>query len=129
MKTRSLLGLALALVSSLIVHAADLTGRWTSRFDSQIGEQNYTYVFANEAGQLTGTATYEHSMGKGEVKLTKIKLDGDKVSFTETVSLGGNDLVITYSGQVDGDVMKLTRQVGDFATEQITVQRAQAAKP
>lgn len=129
MKTRSLLGLALALASSLVVHAADLTGRWTSRFDSQIGEQNYTYVFATEAGQLTGTATYEHSMGKGEVKLKDIKLDGDKVSFTETVSLGGNDLVITYSGQVDGDVMKLTRQVGEFATEQITVQRAQAAKP
>lgn len=128
MKIRLLLTLALALGSSALALAADLAGRWTSKFDSQIGEQNYVYVFAHEGDHLVGTATYEHSMGKGEAKLTAIKVDDAKVSFTETVNLGGNELVITYTGTIEGDAMKLTRQVGDFATEQITAKR-EPAKP
>ncbi|MBE2214383.1 MAG: hypothetical protein IAE82_10970 [Opitutaceae bacterium] len=129
MKIRTILTLALAIASPLLAAAADLAGRWTSRFDSQIGEQNYIYVFASENGQLSGTATYEHSMGKGDVKLKDIKLDGEKVSFTETLDMGGNALVITYTGKVEGDTMTLTRQVGEFATEQITAKRTPPAKP
>lgn len=128
MKTRLLLALTLALCSSAFAAAADLAGRWTSKFDSQIGEQNYVFVFAREGDQYTGTSHYESSMGTGDVKLTNIKVDGDKVAFTETINAGGNDLTITYTGKLEGDAMKLTRQVGDFATEQITAQRT-AAKP
>src|SRR6478736_1929738 len=123
MNIRSLLALALALAFSALASAADLTGRWTSKFDSQIGEQNYVYIFAKEGGQLTGTASYSHSMGKGDVKLTNIKLEGENVAFTEPLNLGGNELIITYTGKIDGDVLTLTRQVGDFATEHITAQR------
>jgi len=128
MKIRSLLALALALGFSALASAADLTGRWTSKFDSQIGEQNYVYVFANEGDHLTGTASYTHSMGKGDVKLTNIKLNGENVAFTEPLNLGGNEIIITYTGKIDGDVLTLTRQVGDFATEHITAQRT-PAKP
>ena len=128
MKIRSLLALALALGFSVLASAADLTGRWTSKFDSQIGEQNYVYVFANEGDHLTGTASYTHSMGKGDVKLTNIKLDGENVSFTEPLNLGGNEIIITYTGKIDGDAMSLKRQVGDIATEHITAERT-PAKP
>jgi len=124
MKIRLLLTLAFALASSAIAGAADLAGRWTSKFDSQIGEQNYVYVFVREGDHLTGKASYQHSMGKGEVALAGIKLEGDKVSFTETLDLGGNTITITYTGKLDGDTMALTRQVGDIATEQITAQRS-----
>jgi len=126
MKIRLLVTLALALGFSTFAAAADLAGRWTSKFDSQIGEQNYVYVFAHEGDHLIGTASYEHSMGKGEVKLTGIKLDGDNVSFTESLNLGGNEIAITYTGKIDGDALTLTRQVGDFATEQITAKRTPA---
>lgn len=129
MKSRSILALLFALVSPLLLAAADLDGRWTSKFDSQIGEQNYVYVFAKENGHLTGTATFEHSMGSGEVKLKDIKVEGDAVSFTETLDMGGNELVITYTGKIEGDTMALTRQVGEFATEQITAKRTPPAKP
>lgn len=128
MKIRSLLVLALALGCSALASAADLAGRWTSKFDSQIGEQNYVYVFAQEGDHLTGTASYNHSMGKGDVKLTNIKLEGENVAFTESLNLGGNEITITYTGKIDGDVLKLTRQVGDIATEHITAQRT-PAKP
>jgi len=117
--------LALAAAASLF-GASDLAGRWTSKFDSQIGEQNYVFVFAHEGDHLTGASHYENSFGTGDVKLSNIKVEADRVSFTETLNIGGNELVVTYTGTLDGDAMKLTRQVGDIATEQITAQRSPA---
>jgi hypothetical protein len=131
MHLRKTLGLAAVLVSFAVAHAADLAGHWTSEFDSQIGPQKYTYDFKSDGGHYTGTATYDHSLGKGESKLSAIKLDGDKVSFTENLHLNDIDLVITYSGTIAGDEMKLTRQVADIATEQMVAHRAKpdAEKP
>jgi hypothetical protein len=103
--------------------AAEITGTWTSEFDSQIGVQKYVYVFVAEGEKVTGTATYDHSMGKGESKLKDVKLENDAVSFVETVSLEGFELIITYSGTISGDQMALKRVVGDFGTEQIVAKR------
>lgn len=124
MKIRLLACLALFLAVALPSHAAELVGRWTAEFDSQIGVQKYAYEFKRDGDALTGQATFDHSFGKGTVPLRSIKLDGDKVSFTESFTMDGNELVISYSGTLAGDEMKLTRNVGDFATEQVTAKRA-----
>lgn len=131
MRIRHILRLvAFALSSLSLAHAADLTGHWTSEFDSQIGPQKYTYDFRFEGDMLTGKATYDHSMGKGESTLKDIKLSGDEVSFSEALHLNDMDIPVTYTGKIAGDEMKLTRVVGDFATEQIVAKRAKAgAKP
>ena len=122
---------ALLLTASLRVHAGDITGRWTSEFDSQIGIQKYVFEFKTEGDKITGKATHDHSMGKGEAVLKDIKVSGDDVSFAEPMSFDGNELIITYTGKLAGDEIKLTRVVGDFATEQIVAKRAKApeAKP
>lgn len=104
--------------------AADLVGKWNSTFDSQIGVQKYVYEFTNDNGKLAGKATRETTMGNGTLDLTDIKLDGDNVSFVETLNFDGNDLVIHYTGTIAGDEMKLKREVGEFATEQIVAKRA-----
>lgn len=119
---------AFALISAFsVVHAAELAGHWTAEFDSAIGPQKYTYDFKTEGDKTTGKATYDHSMGKGEAVLSDIKLSGEDVSFAETVDLQGTPLAITYTGKLSGDEMKLTRQVGDFGTEEIVAKRAAAA--
>ncbi len=128
MKLRPLALLALLIAATLPAQAADLIGKWTSEFDSQIGAQKYTYEFKNDGDHVTGQATYEHSLGKGTVQLRAIKVEGDKVSFTEPLVIEGNEITISYAGTLAGDEMKLTRNVGDFATEQITAKRAPAAK-
>jgi len=129
--TSRLLLTTLLCFAGLGVARADLTGKWTAEFDSQIGVQKYVYEFKADGDKLTGKATYEHSMGKGEVALRDVKVKGDDVSFVEPLSFDGNEMLITYSGKLAGDEMKLTRQVGDFATEHIVVKRAPApeAKP
>ena len=125
MNFRSLISVAVfALASFNFASAAELAGKWTSEFESQLGPQKYTYEFVRDGDKFTGKASYDHSMGKGESQLKDIKLENDSIAFVETVSLDGMELVITYSGKISGDQMDLKRVVGDFATEQIVVKRA-----
>ena len=126
MKIRSLAFLAL-LVAALPAAAGELAGKWTAEFDSPIGVQKYVYEFTKSSDALTGQATYEHSMGKGTVPLSKVKMEGDKVSFEETLTIEGNQIAITYSGTLAGDELKLTRNVGDFGSEQLTAKRTAEA--
>lgn len=120
---RIILMIGLLLTTSTLTQAAELAGKWTSEFDSQIGKQKYTFEFKVVGGALTGKAAHDHSMGKGEAVLKAIKVEGDVVSFEEPLDFDGNEITIRYSGTLTGDEMKLTREVGEFATEQIVAQR------
>ncbi len=132
MKLRKMTALAAMVLTGLsLAHAADLVGKWTAEFDSQVGMQKYVYEFKVLGDRLEGKATFERSTGNGEAELKSVKLSGDDVSFVEPLNYDGNEISITYTGKIAGDEMKLTRQVGDFATEQIVVKRLMApeAKP
>jgi enterochelin esterase-like enzyme len=111
-----------------------LSGQWQSEFDTQIGPQKYAFDFKSDGGKLTGTAVGQvgDDPKRDPVQIRDGKVEGDKVSFVEVFPFNGTDLTITYSGTVKGDEMQLTRQVGEFATEQIVVKRAaggDGAKP
>ena len=104
-------------------HAADVTGTWKAQFDTQIGVQNYTFTLKQDGEKLTGKANSEIGGEKNESRLTDGKVEGDKVSFVEQLSYQGNDLQISYTGKVSDDELKLTRKVGDFATEELVAKR------
>ena len=125
MKSR-LLGILALLVSTALPAAgtAELVGRWTAEFDSPIGVQKYVYDFKGSGDAVTGQATYDHSMGQGTVELESVKVDGDKVSFVEPLSVNGTNITVTYSGTLTGNELKLIRNVGEFGTEQLTATRA-----
>lgn len=127
MKLRMIGTLLLLLATALPAAAAELAGRWTAEFDSPIGVQKYVYVFKKDGDALTGEATYDHSMGKGTVALKNVKIDGDKVTFEEPLSVNGANITILYSGTLSDTEIKLSRVVGDFGTEQLTAKRADAA--
>src|SRR5579863_9770185 len=99
--------------------ATDITGQWTSTFNTQIGEQHYTYTFKADGEKLTGTAKNDN----GSTEITNGTIKGDDVSFTENFSMMGNAITITYTGKVSGDEIKFTRKVGDFATEDLVAKR------
>jgi hypothetical protein len=130
MKIRFFGVLALLVATALPAAAGELAGKWTAEFDSPIGIQKYVYEFKKSGDVLTGEATHDHSMGKGTEPLKNLKVEGDKVSFEEPLVIEGNEITITYSGTLAGDELKLTRNVGDFGTEQLTAKRegASAAK-
>ena len=101
--------------------AADITGTWKASFETQIGQQNYTYEFVVKGTTLTGKIQSE--MG-GAAEIQQGKVDGDKVSFVETFKFDGNEIQITYTGRItSNDEIKFTRQVADFATEELVAKR------
>jgi hypothetical protein len=116
----TVLVMAAVLAAPAFVHAADVTGTWTASFDTQIGKQNYTYEFKVSGNQLTGKAKSDN----GESELKNGKVDGDKVSFVETLSVMDMMIEVTYSGTVtSNDEIKFSRDVGGFATEELVAKR------
>ena len=109
-----LCGLAVAIA------AVDITGKWTAAFDTQIGEQKYTYEFQVKGSQLTGTAASEN--GTSEIKNGKVS--GDTVTFDEFLNFQGMPLEISYTGKiVSEDQIDFTRKVADIATEKLVAKR------
>jgi hypothetical protein len=99
---------------------ADITGKWSASFDTQIGVQNYTYDFVVKDTKLTGKAKSD----LGESEILEGKVEGDKVSFVEMLKFQDMDIRIQYTGTVaSDDEIKFTRQVADFATEQLVAKR------
>ncbi len=101
-----------------------LEGKWTATIDTQIGEQQYEYKIKTKDGLTSGTAVMKLNGENFNSKLANVKLDDKTVSFEETLSFQGNDLLITYSGELTDDEMQLTRKVGEFATEKFLAKRA-----
>ena len=101
--------------------AASVDGKWKATFDTQMGTQNYTYEFHVDGNKVTGTATNDH----GHAQITEGKIDGETITFVEPLSFNGNDIRIEYTGKIDGDQIKFTRKVGEFATEELVAKRSQ----
>ena len=104
--------------------AAEVAGKWTAEFDTQVGLQKYTYDLKLEGEKVTGKASFDRMGQKGEADLLEGTLKGDTISFVEMLDFQGTAIRITYTGTVKGDEIAFTRQVGDFATEQIVARRA-----
>lgn len=120
---------AFALAPLGTLFAADVAGKWKAEFDTQIGVQKYVYEFKVDGDKITGRAAYEREQGRGEVDLREIKLSGDDISFMEPLSFDGQEVRIEYKGKVTGDEMKLTRNVGEFATEELVAKRVKEPAP
>ena len=60
----------------------------------------------------------------GTSEIQQGKVEGDKVSFVEIFKFEGNEIQITYTGQItSADEIKFTRQVAEFATEELVAKR------
>jgi len=120
MKLRKLLALvSLTLPCLATAFAAGATGKWTATFNTQIGEQHYTYTFKVDGEKLTGTAKND----RGTTDITNGTIKGDQISFDESLDFNGQTIAIKYTGTVSGDSIKLHRKVGDFAEEDLVANR------
>jgi opacity protein-like surface antigen len=80
---------------ALTAWAADLTGQWTATFNTQIGEQHYTYTFKVDGEKLTGTAKND----RGTTDITNGTIKGDQISFDESLDFNGQTIAIKYTAR------------------------------
>jgi hypothetical protein len=121
MTYRTVLTLAVAaLMFAVAAPAADISGKWTAQFDTQIGVQKYTYEFKVDGGKLTGKAISQN----GESAIQEGKVSGDEISFVEMLNYQGQEIRIAYKGKIAGDEIKFTRNVAEFATEELVARRS-----
>ena len=102
------LGLML-LLFTVTAYAADVDGKWTGSVQGPQGEFPLAFTFKAEGSKLTGsTADFDG----GEVPIMDGKVDGKNISFTVTVDFGGMPFMLSYTGVVSPDEIKMS---GDFA--------------
>jgi hypothetical protein len=104
--------------------AADVTGKWVAQLPGRGGETHeVTFTFKADGNTLTGSSTTQ----RGDMEIADGKIDGDQISFTQTMAFGQNQVKLVYQGTVSGDAIKFTRtrEGGDGHTQEFTAKRAQ----
>lgn len=114
---------SLGLLGAVRAADAGISGKWTSEFDSQVGRQKYVFEFKADGEKLTGKASSERQGQKSDVEIKAGKIAKDEVSFTETLKIQDQEIVVEYKGKLAGDELKLHRKVGEFAEYDIVAKR------
>lgn len=128
MKTKSfslflLMMLVVSLCRPLSAQTFNASGIWKADIETPVGLFKYTWIIQQEGENLSGKILREKDNEKSEIALTDGKIIGDAVSFNENLSVQNREIKITYSGKITGNEIKFTRQVGDFASEEVTAKR------
>ncbi|HTQ54708.1 MAG TPA: hypothetical protein VMI94_09630 [Bryobacteraceae bacterium] len=103
--------------------AADVTGKWTAEVPGRGGQtRTTTFNFKVDGNTLTGTV----SGFRGEMPISDGTVNGDEISFTQTLEFNGNSIKLLYKGTVAGDEIKFTRsrEGGEGRTQEFTAKRA-----
>ena len=94
---------------------AAIDGKWEAERKLERDGQAFTIIqtfdLKNDGGKLTGTLTMKFGdMEPRTVEIKDGKVEGDKFSFTTTMSTPNGDFKTAYSGTVEGDTLKGTAE-------------------
>jgi enterochelin esterase-like enzyme len=115
--------LSISVSQLLSAQTVNASGTWKAEIETPVGLFKYTYIIHQDGDQLSGNILRDTENGKSEAELKEGKITGDKVWFVETLKIQDNEIKITYDGKIDGNEIKFTRQVGEYATENVTAKR------
>jgi hypothetical protein len=107
----SMLALVL-LLSAGFVFAADVDGKWDGTIPGM--DIPVSYTFKADGATLTGTSSGpENSV----LPIKNGKIDGNNISFSVTIDLGGQEMKLDYKGVVSPGQIKLTLDMMGQPTE------------
>jgi hypothetical protein len=113
---------ALILAVSAMAQSPDITGDWDITINTPQGPRSSKASLKQEGEKLTGGMKGR----AGELKLEGA-VKGKEIKFSYTVKFQEQDLVITLSGNIDGDTMKGDADFGGFAQGDWNAKRASSA--
>lgn len=112
---RLLLVAASALLAAVSAVAGPIDGKWVSERKMERDGQSFTIVQTFELKAEGDKLTGKFAMKFGEMEpppadIKDGKIEGNKFSFTTTMSTPNGDMKTSYSGTVDGDTIKGTAE-------------------
>ncbi len=119
-------GLALALITVVQAAAADVSGKWTAQVPGRNGQmREQTFTFKVDGEKLTGSVS---GMQGAENPISDGKVTGSDITFTVAMSMGGNDVKLSYKGTIAGDEIKFTRsREGSDQKQEFTAKRVKSS--
>ena len=105
----------LLLIAAGLAFGADIDGKWEGKIAGTDGGEGFpvSYTFKAEGTTLTGT-TPMPSMDGSPAKPIPIKdgkIDGNNISFSVVMDLGGQEMKMDYKGVLSGDTLKITGEM------------------
>ena len=99
--------------------AAQIGGAWTMTLTSPQGPLDITMTLTQTGGSFTGTMT--SSVGTQEISDGQV--NGRNVTWTATIQIGGQSITLNYRGEVDGNRMTGSADLGSFGSATFTAER------
>jgi hypothetical protein len=103
---------------------AKVAGEWAITVESPQGTGTPSAVFKQDGETLTGT--YKGRFGEAPLKGS---VKGNDIKFSFTISPQGQDLVVEYTGTVDGDTMKGKAKFGEYGEGNFTAKKKTGDAP
>jgi hypothetical protein len=111
------LAFALLFVAA-VAFGADVDGKWDGTIPGM--DIPVSYTFKADGATLTGTSSGPENT---TIPIKDGKIDGNKISFSVTIDMGGQEMKMEYKGVVSPDKIVLTLDMMGQPTE-IVVKKA-----
>ncbi len=109
------------LVLAINALAGQADGVWQTSYTTTEGQTRLaTLTLKTEGQKLTGTLVGP----SGNVPITSGKILGDLISFTVLRTAEYDQVLIKFTGRIDGDTMTLAMQLGDRKPIAMTAKRS-----
>ena len=82
--------------------SADIDGKWSGTITGM--DMKVEFIFKADGNTLTGT----HIVNVQETAFKDGKIDGNNISFTVKLDMGGQETKIDHKGVISGDHIKMT---------------------
>jgi hypothetical protein len=107
---RLALAVAVTLSACISAHAADVSGIWSGQITDRNGElHDLSFRFA-QSGSAGSRAISGKMYGDNEsTRVDDLRVTGDEIRFSVTNELNGSITTFVYTGTIEGDEIRLTR--------------------
>lgn len=119
---------AFAVLASLSLYAADVSGQWRAEIETPNGLHKVLYTFQVAGSKLTGTAIDNVNGSRREGPLSEGKVTSDSVFFVTYYNADTGDVLrIEYSGKLGTNGIHFLAQVADVTTLDFVATRVESA--
>jgi hypothetical protein len=99
--------------------AAQVGGSWTMTLTSPQGPMDITMTLTQSGTSFTGSMTSQ----VGNQEISDGQITGRNVTWTATLQFGGQSITLSYRGEVEGNRMSGSAELGSFGSATFTAER------